>query len=125
MARTIALVLDPAYGERLEKLAFRSAVWIVESEVNRLAAEEAWRLSDQWPQISVTVFRDPGPDTPREYWAGLLEQIALHEGALSRTRPYDTVEAIGGPLTPSFRAALEEAGFTTLTDTEAGFRAKR
>jgi len=125
MARTITLVLDRTYGERLEKLALRSPVWIVESEANRLATEETWRLSDQWPQISVTIFRDPGPSTNHEYWLGLIGQLDLREDPSSRLRPYDTLEVIGSPLTPSFRAALEESGFTAFTDTEAGFRAKR
>ncbi|HEX8172393.1 MAG TPA: hypothetical protein VF824_17800 [Thermoanaerobaculia bacterium] len=116
--RSVAVVLDPDFGDRLDKLAFRLPVWVVDSPPNRIAAENAWRASLEWPHITVTIFRAL-PDHPtREHWAELLEMIALHE-------PYDAVEVVGAELTLPARSALLESGFTRFESSARGFRARK
>ena len=111
MPRSVAIVFDDDYTSALEGLAFHTPVWLTDTPANRQAAEQAWRVAIEWPHISVTLFR------PAE-WDTLLAQIALH-------LRYDLVEAIGTPLSPDARAALDAAGFVRIEETPAGFRARR
>lgn len=107
----VTVVFHDDYSEKLEKLAFRTPVWIVDTPANRQAAEGAWHAATEWPHISVTLFRF-------DDWQTLLNQIAL------QVRNVAGVDAIGAPLTPA-REALGAAGFTRVDETADGFRARR
>jgi hypothetical protein len=100
------------FSSQLEKLAFHTPVWMVDTPANRAAAEEAWLQAVEWPHISVTLFRLLD-------WQPLLEQIAMHH------ERFDVVEAIGTELTPQVREVLENAGFVRIVETPTGFRARR
>lgn len=107
----MTVVFHDDYSEKLEKLAFRTPVWIVDTPANRQAAEGAWHAATEWPHISVTLFRF-------DDWQTLLNQIAL------QVRNFAGVDAIGTPLTPA-REALDAAGFTRVDETADGFRARK
>lgn len=113
MARSVAIVFDPDFSRSLERIAFHTPVWMVDTPENRTAAEEAWRTATEWPHISVTLFRQD------QDWPTLLDVIALHHDRL------DVVEAIGAPLSSSARSALDSAGFVRIEETPSGFRARR
>jgi hypothetical protein len=119
MARTVTIVVDREFGERLEPLAFRNPIWIVESDPNRYAASMALHKAVDWPQISVTVFRFPEAPTSDE-WLSLLRQLDL-----GQRRPFDTVIVIGTSITEAMLIAFEEAGFEKLEETAEGVRATR
>jgi hypothetical protein len=106
MSRRVAIVFEREFGERLEELAMRMPVWIVESNANRAAVSEAWNRASEWPHISVTVFR------PTDNLRHLLSQI----GHAQR------VDVIGMALSDEARDALMAAGFTKIVETNAGFR---
>jgi beta-glucanase (GH16 family) len=112
----VALVLVPDFRESLKKLAFRMPVWIIETTENRLAAQDAWHMAEEWPQIDVTIFN--GVPSKREEWTAQIEMIDLH----SRI---STLEVIGSEMTLPARAALTELGFDRFEATGEGFRAKR
>jgi hypothetical protein len=103
-------VFDPDFSDALEKLAFHTPVWMVDTPENRTAAEEAWRTAIEWPHISVTLFRDYD-------WPTLLSQIAINER-------FEVIEVLGTPLTAEGREALEKAGFVRVDETANGFRAR-
>jgi hypothetical protein len=107
MSRRVAIVFEKEFGDRLEELAMRMPVWIVESNANRAAVSAAWNRASEWPHISVTVFRPP--DSLRH----LLSQIGHPQ----------RVDVIGMKLSDEARDALMSAGFTKLAETNAGFRA--
>lgn len=107
------IVFDEDCSAQLEKLAFHSPVWLVDTPANRAAAEQAWHAAIEWPHITVTLFR-------RQEWQTLLDQIAFQEKRL-----VDTMEVLGEPLTDAARTALAATGFTRFEDTETGFRARR
>ena len=121
MARRIALVLDRNYGSRLSKLALTSEVWVVESEANQIAAGELWHSAEQWPQISVTIFRVPevlGEDE----WKLVLDQVQLRRPN-SKLPVSETIDVIGSEATHEARRALAGFGFSTISLTTEGFRA--
>lgn len=113
MPRNVAVVFTPDYSADLQRLAFHTPVWIVDTPANRAAAGEAWRDAIEWPHITVTLFR------PTDDWKTLLEQIALEEKSI------DNVEAIGAPLTDAVREALSHFGLDRVEETHHGFRARR
>ncbi len=116
---SVAVVFASDSSGELERLAFRTPVWLVDTPENRTAAEEAWRAAIEWPHITVTLFRAPEGEPSRDDWRTLVEQIEFQEKAL------DGLEVIGSPLTIAARAALTSAGFTRFDETAAGFRARR
>lgn len=122
--RSVALVLNEAYEGDLRDLAFRGAVWLIDSESNRARAEELWLAAAEWPQISVTVIRTEAHPS-RQDWLQIIAQIDLHHGPVSQRVPYDTLEVIGAELTKDAREALLESGFPIFESTAEGFRATR
>ena len=112
MPRNVAVVFTPDYSEHLQRLAFHTPVWIVETPENRAAAEEAWLRAVDWPHIDVTVFRS------NETLRTLLAQVVLqHE--------VDAVDVIGATIDDTAREMLAEAGFPRVEPTADGFRARK
>jgi hypothetical protein len=111
LPRSVAVVFDPDFSSSLEKVAFHTPVWMVDTPENRTAAEHAWRKAIEWPHISVTLFSDKD-------WTTLLYQVSLNER-------FDMLEVLGTPLTSEAREALENAGFVRIEETASGFRARR
>ena len=104
-------MFDPDFSTSLEKVAFHTPVWMIDTPENRTAAEQAWRTAIEWPHISVTLFSDYD-------WTTLLYQISLNER-------FEMLEVLGSPLSPAARDALENAGFVRIEETRDGFRARR
>ena len=119
MPRHIAIVFAPDFASELQKLAFHTPVWLVDTPANHAAAEEAWHAAIEWPHITVTLFRPPEEHVTKEDWSTLLEQIAFRERVL------DSIDVIGTPLSLVARAALAEVGLARFEETATGFRAKR
>ena len=109
MAR-VAIVFDRDYAEHLEELAFRTPVWLVDTEPNRAAAQHAWQQAQQWPQIDVTLFHFVD-------WPTLIDNVQLRRG-------YESVDVIGNALTDEAVSAFQLKGFARVHETENGFRAR-
>jgi hypothetical protein len=124
VARRVALVLDREYGAKLEDLAMKMEVWLVESETNRAAAGALSTLAHEWPHISVTIFRAPAA-LNEESWRFVLDQLQLHQRPSARRVSFETVDVIGVDATPDARRVLSDLGFDTISLTPEGFRATR
>lgn len=118
MSRRVSIVVDPGYGERLARLAMTSPVWIVESEANRRAAEDAWLKAQEWPHIDVTVFRANVPLNSAEEWRHVLDQVTLHAPSMP-----ENIDVIGAELTDAARDAFKSLDYGLFALTKAGFRA--
>ena len=112
MPRNVAIVFTPDYSEQLQRLAFHTPVWIVETPENRAAAEEAWHEAVEWPHITMTVFRS------NETLRTVLAQVELHHEV-------DGVDVVGMTLDEAARDALSSAGFQRVQETADGFRARK
>ena len=119
MARSVAVVFETDYSGQLERLAFHTPVWLVDTPENRAAAEDVWRKAVEWPHLVVTLFRAPAGQPTREDWRVLLAEIAMNE------RSFEAIESIGVALTPVAHASMVEAGFARFDETATGFRARR
>jgi hypothetical protein len=109
--RSVAIVLEKDFGGELEKLAFRTPVWLIDTPENRFAAERAWHAAVEWPHITVNLFR------PTEDFAEILRLIELQE-------PFDAVEVMDSAQSDAVRTALA-ARFGRVDATASGFRARR
>ena len=120
---SVAIVVDPNFGERLESLANQMPVWIADTPVNRTCAESLWSHADaQLP--TVTTFRTNGDDSA-EWCRAILPQVELHQGEYSQSPPFDSIEVFGVGATPNLRAALSDYGFKISFERPDGFRAVR
>lgn len=125
MRRAVVIVFDPDFREQLRATAFKHPVWMIETPANRSAAEEVWGEQEEWPHLSVTMFRDVSPGGKKEEWEKLLEQIELHHGRAATRPAFETVDVVGAQLHAPARAALWDLGFRIFEDTARGFRARR
>ena len=119
MPRSVAIVFEPDYSAALEKLAFTTPVWLVDTPSNHSAAEAAWHSAVEWPHITVTLFRAPVAAPSAEDWKALLDQIAVRE------RAAEMIEVIGAPLTELAREVFARGGFGWFEESPSGFRARR
>jgi hypothetical protein len=122
----VRVVVDPAFGERLAKLAKDEPVWIIDTPLNSVVVQ---RLREQLYSSShltgITTFKDtPGLDA-EETLLYLLDTIDLHHGEHSANPPYSILEVIGCTASKAISAALADLGFTVDTVGPDHFSARR
>ena len=120
---TVALVVDPEFGERLADLSRRIHVWALDTPTNRTVAERVWREARRTHslEIGITTFKE-SPDAAADEIVGRqLPIIDLHHGAHSHSPPWSVLEVYGAPPTTALRAALSGYGFTDVRATAHGF----
>jgi hypothetical protein len=120
---TVAIVVDPVFGERLLSLADQMPVWIADTPVNRSGAELFWSNVGQRRSV-VTTFRVNGNDVA-DWCRTILPQVDIHHGDYSQSPAYSAVEVFGATATPLLRAVFSEYGFTISSERSDGFRAIR
>lgn len=123
----VAVVVDPAYGDKLLDLAARLHVWIIDTPVNKAAAQVLWSQDGRIHSLDsgVTTFSAFVVRRPDEIVASMLETIDLHHGEYSHSPPWSVLEVYGASPSPSLAAALADYGFTDISPTPDGFRASR
>ncbi len=121
----VAVVLAREYGERVCELARSGPVWIIDTPLNRAAAQ---KLRAERPDAShlegVTTFK-PQADSAEDALVAELDTIDLHHGPYSADTPYTVLEVIGASPTERVKVELAEYGFNDFYLTEEGFRAVR
>jgi hypothetical protein len=98
---TVAIVVDPDFGDRLLALASQMPVWIADTPANHTCAESLWS-SDAQKQTNVTTFRVTGGDAA-DWCRMILAQIDLHHGEHSQSPPYRSIEVFGAAATTDLR----------------------
>jgi hypothetical protein len=117
---TIAIVVDPNFGERLISLANQMPVWIADTQTNRPVAESLWSHAGS----RVTTFRVAGDDAA-EWCRTILPQVDLHHGGYSQSPAFNSIEVFGASATPDLRGAFSTYGFMISDERPDGFRAVR
>ena len=122
---TVTIVVDPEFGDRLYAIIKETPVWIVDTPVNRAAAEVVRAQNpEQGHPSGVTTFQIERNSTPEEWCANILGAVDLHHGEYSHG-PYEVVEVIGAPLTIRLRQAFSEYELNAFVERAAGFQASR
>ena len=122
--QTIAVVLDPDYGERLFQLAQIGPVWLTASETNRAAAEKYWRSKGD-SSNEVTYWSAPRTGATEEEWLDILDLLELHHSKDWAGPGIAKIVVVGAPPTSGALAALKEFGYGDLTALPDGFEAVR
>lgn len=117
--QSVALVVDPDIGEKLELLSQQGHVWLVDTLLNRAHAYEAWGQAELSLAEKITTFRANLGETPDQTCLRMLPAIEKH----SAGKPYGTLEVFGVKLADTLKAELASRGFRTVEPTESGFRA--
>jgi len=106
MPRSVAIVFAEDYSSQLEKLAFHTPVWLIDTPENRTAAEEAWRTAVQsWIARAALVVVVPG-QTKGLGWelgkiqaGGITPKLLLVFPPERSTSRATRLAALGGMLT--------------------------
>ncbi len=122
----VVVVVDASFGERLLQLPEGTPVWIVDTPLNRKAAEFAWQSRASKSHLDgITTFKVQSGVSAEENLVRELDNIDLHHGWYSAPSPYTVLEVIGTALTHSLRAELGNFGFNGFNETSYGFSATR
>jgi len=124
--KTVTIVVDPEFGDRLYAVAKETIVWIVDTPLNRAVAEFVRAQNPEQRHLSgVTTFQVERNATPEEWCATILRAVDLHHGQYSHDPPYAVVEVVGAPLTIRLRQAFSEYELNAFVERAAGFQASR
>ncbi len=121
---TVGIVVDAQFGNRIGQLAREMPVWVVDTPVNRAAAEQLWREDPGRTKLEgITTFKVDLSGTPNDWCRDILQDVDLHHGELSHDPPYGSVVVIGTGLSVELRAVFESYGFREFSVEGQGFRA--
>jgi hypothetical protein len=121
----VSIIVDPEFGNRLQIVANETPVWIVDSPLNKSAAEDLWKSHRKQSYLDgVTTFHVEPNSTPEKWCANIIGTVDEHHGEYSHDPPYSIVEVIGVKLTTRLRHAFEECGLNEFVETTEGFEAK-
>ena len=126
----LIVILDPDYGDGLERVAQSAPVWIVDTKRNKDACKRIWKLSpraDYREKGAVTSYKSTHPDDRLSSLLGIMPQLETHHGELAADElafPEGFVlGVIGLQMDSEVTTALREHGFKSFIETSEGFEA--
>jgi len=128
--KNVAIVVDPKFGGRLERLTARAPVWIVASEANKAVSDELWKAhphKDHRETGAITTYPVSDDEDRRTNLLDVIADVEIHHGVgdgdyLVFPRDF-ALEVIGVHLDSEVKEALRGYGFISFTQTEDGFTA--
>lgn len=128
----LIVIVDPDYGDRVERAAQSAPVWIVASKTNRDTCEQLWRCHrhpDHRELGAVTLYETLDSEDRLRSLLSIVPALETHhgevnDGEFSFPKAF-VLEVIGMPLTDSVTNALRELGFTSFVETLRGFHASK
>lgn len=115
----VILVVDRAFGARLQEVPDGTPVWVVDSSSNHPAIV-AWRRVKKPTShlYGLTSFQDRPNLSPADLAASVIDDIEIHHGVHSHQPPFSRLTVIGAALTPALVSTLEEVGFRPISAVE-------
>jgi len=123
---TVALVVDPEFGEELAVLAARVHTWAIDTPTNRAVAEGMWSVAPEAHGIEsgVTTFKPQGVNA-EEWCLAVIDELDMHHNHYSHDPAYSVLEVYGAGLSERIREAFAFYGLVQFEETPAGFIAKK
>lgn len=121
---TVAIIVDPAFGEQLQGVVARMPAWIADTDGNRPAVERARAASpgaDYTRPGGLTTFRVEPDATPEDWFADVLDTVAGHHDRYSHAPGYSAVEVFGVAPTPRLRNILASHRLTDVSERANSF----
>jgi hypothetical protein len=119
---TIAVILDPEFGQRLVELAAHGPVWMTGSPTNQAAARDYWNSAPP-ERHDVTFWSEERTGATEEEWLSILDDLELHHSEDWAGPGISGIQVFGAPPTPAARAALREFGYSVTKIGPNGFEA--
>jgi hypothetical protein len=126
----VAIVVDPAFGERVAALLDRMPVWIADTETNRTAVARVRPSGvgsggsvDHTESGALTTFTVDLERSPESWCLDILDTVAGHHDRYSYSPGYSALEVYGAAPSPHLLEALAEYGLTEMEPVAEGFRA--
>jgi hypothetical protein len=113
------------FGAQLPSLAEQFHVWVVDTPVNRRAAEALWGIGPGDRTHGVTTFKLYEGESIESSVVNLLPVIDEHHGLGDSWATNIVLEVLGVPLTARLRSALDALGPFDLLERSDGFAATR
>ena len=122
---SVAIVMRADFGAELPSLTDRFHVWLVDTPVNRRAAELVWAASPGDRTHGVTTFRRHEGESTDSAVVDLLPVIDEHHGLREDWATDIVLDVLGVPLTSNIRSALAALGPFDVLERSDGFTATR
>ena len=126
----LIVIVDPDYGELLERSARSAPVWIVDTPTNREVFVRLWNhLSnpDHRAKGAITSFKITNPQDRMGNLLGILPELETHHGEVGGNYlvfpPGFVLKVIGLELTENVKSALRDFGFKSFVGIPVGFQA--
>ena len=121
MPVSVALVLDPVFGDLVIALAQQMPVWIVASPIND---QTVCRVRTNLVDGRITTLRLRPGEAEGDLLARAAYAIDEHHGGVSEADAYDTLLVYGTTERLSKEVATE-LGFKSITTSANGFKAEK
>jgi hypothetical protein len=121
----VAIVMLSDFGRQLPSLAEQFHVWVVDTPVNRQAAEALWAAGPGDRTHGVTTFKLYEDESTESSIVNLLPVLNEHHGLQDDWATDIVLEVRGVPLTGTIRSALEALGRFDILERPDGFAATR
>lgn len=116
----VHVIVDGAFGERLCEIPAGEFVWIVDTEVNRLACAAVRKeRNSENHTVDITSFKIDSKVSPGDWLISEIEMIDLHHPLWS------IINVIGTAWTRLIQTELARFGFDEHEDTAEGFMARK
>lgn len=116
------IVLEQEFGDRLLELNRSGPVWIVDTPVNRAAAERVWSANPNCAHLDgVTTFKIDVSHSAEDNLINELDTIDLHHGIYSANPVSTILEVIGIQPSQRIKDELSQYGFSEFQLRETGF----
>lgn len=125
-SRSVALVVDPSFGNRLLSVFGEMPVWIVASPINDLAIDIARSSSSTSPNgghVTRILLREG--ETVFDLFVRSLYAVDEHHGEGSGDFPYQRLIVFGVPSTFLTSELADELGLSPIVERNDGFTAAK
>jgi hypothetical protein len=124
---SVTIVVDRAFGAKLDELSEQMHVWIVDTPENRSAATRVWARSNGQSALEngVTTFEADLNTTPEQNAAAILPVVEEHHGVERHDPPCTRIEVFGARLESGVRSTFETWGYTDVSARPGGFVARK
>jgi hypothetical protein len=124
--RSVYVIVDRDFGDRLASLPIDVPVWIVDTPTNTAVAHRLWKERPREIHLTgITTFNISTNDSPEENLLDELDMIDLHHGISSAEPEYRRIQIFGTPLSEKIKLAFADFGFDEFIPTSTGFLATR
>jgi hypothetical protein len=117
----VHVIVAPDYGEHLAGLPPSEPAWVADTPANKPVIERMW--AQKWPAL--TSFRVDLGASSENWLVSILDEVELHHGEYSQSRPYSELCVTGAGLSAELREELESYGFKRFEVMPDGFLANK